>query len=73
MESSLNREVDSLIGTVLLERFIITNKFNDNGAYGVIYQAKTSDGEIYLAKISQDPEMNFKEHQILDAINYIPG
>ena len=59
---------DKFIGTILLKRYIITKKFNADGAYGTIYQVNTQDGGIFLAKICEDPKMNKLEHQILSAL-----
>ena len=71
MENQPISAEDGFIGTILLQRYIITKKFNDEGAYGTIFQANTQDGGVYLVKISEDSEMNKLEHQILCALQTI--
>ena len=65
---------DPFIGMVLISEYIIQEKFSDDGSYGVIYIVKSLESnEIFLVKIGEEANMNFKEHQILAILNKEPG
>jgi serine/threonine protein kinase len=51
---------------MLLQKYLIINKFNSDGAYGTIYSAVDKlTQEIVLVKITENEVMNFKEHNIM--------
>jgi serine/threonine protein kinase len=65
----LENTQDLMIGIILLSRYVIIKQFNSDGAHGTVYLAKDEQtGQLVLAKITEDQEMNFKEHSILMAL-----
>ena len=53
----------------MLQRYILTKKFNSCGAHSHIYLAKDQErDQQVLVKVTEDQEMNFKEHSILKAL-----
>ena len=61
---------DPLIGIVLQKRFEIVELHSSEGAYGQIYTGQDflTKKEVII-KITQHPEMNYKEHTIMTSLN----
>jgi hypothetical protein len=53
MDNDINQQ-DPFIGVVLLQKFLITEKLNDSGAYGQIYTVQSMDGQSLVVKISEE-------------------
>ena len=54
---------------MLQNKYLITHKFSDEGGFGVIYEGRSSDGQAVIVKVTDDEINNYKEHQVLLAIN----
>ena len=53
----------------LLDQYKIQGMFNNDGSFGTIFQVSNEDGQVFLAKITENHMLNYKEHRILEALN----